>query len=154
MVVDVISISGYRIRYTRPYPARGITIHFGTMDIVGEWRVTDRRGFRRECLLRTSPLPPPQPSLSQPAEGYGFRIDRNVWSLVQTSRELIGRRKDSRGNYSIPSCVIYLDFISFVGIDRGKLRIQQRISRRFLGGWWLRIITKLVDKWERLNKMI
>lgn len=72
MVVDVISISGYRIRYTRPYPARGITIHFGTMDIVGEWRVTDRRGFCGMPAQNASP----SPSLSylSPAEGYGFRM--------------------------------------------------------------------------------
>lgn len=90
MVVDVISISGYRIRYTRPYPARGITIHFGTMDIVGEWRVTDRRGF---CGMPAQNASPSLPLLSIARRRIWIS---NEWRSNEDSisaNELIGREK-------------------------------------------------------------
>ena len=85
MVVDVISISGYRIRYTRPYPARGITIHFGTMDIVGEWRVTDRRGFCR--MPAQNPSPPPPSVIYRPPKDMNISKTIRSWPTNYIGRE-------------------------------------------------------------------
>lgn len=79
LVVGAPVSSRYRVIVSDTYVhnPQGITIHFGTMDIVAGWRVTDSRGFC-ECASQNSALVQLAGVIDARAKDMDFRID-SMW---------------------------------------------------------------------------